>query len=59
MDLSVLKKRSAQALGGLIVLTACAGNMRAANTLLLAAPVVSGSATCNTATGPGTAITII
>ena len=59
MDLSVLRRRSAQALGGLIALVACAGNMQATtNTLLAASPTISGPVICNTATGPGTAMTI-
>jgi uncharacterized protein (TIGR03437 family) len=57
MDLSVLKRRSVQSLGGLLALTACAGSMQAANNLL--AYTVSGAVTCNTATGPGSAQTIL
>jgi len=57
MDLSVSKKLSALALGGLLALTFGAGTMRANNTLL-AAPVVSGAITCHTLSGVGTAQTI-
>jgi hypothetical protein len=57
MDLSVLKRRSVQALGGLVAIAACAGTMQAANSLL--AYTVSGTVTCNTATGPGAAQTIV
>jgi uncharacterized protein (TIGR03437 family) len=55
MDLSVSKKLSALALGGLLALTFGAGTMRAN---VLAAPVVSGAVTCHTLTGVGAAQTI-
>src|SRR5665213_1193746 len=50
---SVLRKRSAQVIGVLLAMTACAGSMRA-NVLT----ATTAAVTCNTATGPGTAGTI-
>ena len=58
MDLSVLKRRKAQALGGLILLTACAGSMQAGTNNLLTIAAASGTVTCSTLTGPGTAVTM-
>jgi hypothetical protein len=56
MDLSVPKKRIARALGGLLALSACAGTMHAANTLLTY--TFTTGVTCNTTTGPGAGKTI-
>jgi uncharacterized protein (TIGR03437 family) len=59
MDLSVLVKRSALALGGLLALTAGAGSMQATVTTLLTstlvanvAPIAVAGVTCATQTGP-------
>ncbi len=63
MDSSVLKtsvfrRRSAQTLGGLMALAACAGTMRATTNTLLA-PVTQVNVSCTIATtGPGAAATI-
>src|ERR1700679_2624526 len=52
MDLSVLQKRRALALGGLLALTFGAGTMQATNSLI-AVSALSGAVTCNVASGPG------
>ncbi len=61
MDLSVLKKRSALALGGLLALTFGAGTMQA-NLLSVTqnnVAVTSVAVSCNTQTGTGTAQTVV
>ena len=57
MDVSKLRIHGVNALVTLIALTIGAGTMRA-NTLLNSSPVVSGTVTCATLTGPGSAQTI-
>src|SRR5438067_12122403 len=55
MDSSVLKRRGAGAFAGLLALAIGTGTMQA-TVLSVTTPVV---VTCNTATGPGTAATIV